>query len=196
MAAVNIGSPALLTPNQSVLNAVAEARQDSFAAGLPITSKEVDQKISSPSEKGVEHIGVGDSSSEAIDTLISTLIEFEPRDTRDLTQSSSKAEEKPLFSYGKDLIGLDFGIGASSSAPERDDGGKKYEDSKTEDNVLLSETEKPLSDVIERLLQVVPAMGQPLRSDSIAQLEDIVARLKLKDSSLAVTQDTKKLVSS
>lgn len=196
MAAVNIGSPAPLAPNQSVLATVAEARQDSFAAGLPITSKEVDQNLLGPSEEEVEHIDVGDSSSEAIDTLIPNLIEFEPRDTHHLTQSSLKAEEKPLFSYGKDLIGLDFGIGASSSAGERDDGGKKFEDSETEDSVLPGETEKPLSDVIERLLQVVPAMGQSLRSDSIAQLEDIVARLKLKDSSLAVTQDTKKLVPS
>lgn len=157
---------------------------------LPITSKEVDQSIG----KEVEQIGGGNSSRQLIDTLMSTLIDFEPSNKHDPVQLPLKAEEKPLSSYRSDLIGLNLGVGASSFATERNDGGKKSENSETEDIFLPSGPEKPISDVLNHLLQVVPAMGQSLRLDSIAKLEDIVAQLKLKDSSLAIPQDTKKLV--
>lgn len=110
------------------------------------------------------------------DTLISTSVEIEPESTHSVALFPLPANE-PTYSYSKDLVGLEFGTVAGSSAAKRDGGDKKLQDLEAEDSIPQSEN---LSVFYEKLAAIMPDLCQQLKPDSIVDLKNVFAQLRRK----------------
>ncbi|MCJ1470546.1 hypothetical protein MMC07_009192 [Pseudocyphellaria aurata] len=182
MAAMYRGSPAPLA--KSAIATVPESGQDIIAPDVARAS-EVGQNEPGLSRNEVEQPNLRDSAGGNIDTLISTSVETELGNIHSLTP-----ERNPPFSYSKDLLGLELGGDSGSSAAEHDDEGKTLGE-------RIPQTENPLSRFMAHLAQILPAIREQLRPDSVAHLDEILEQLRgknLEPPSSAATYDTNQVI--
>lgn len=191
-----------LALNQSATATVPQAGQSTIAPDVTMTSEEVDRNLPGPSEKKVEQADLEESAGEFTDTLISTSDmerDTESRSVGSLTSSPETVKKNPsyLYSYSKDLLGLDLGAGVGPSVTEHD-GGEKFKESDVEDGIKSRETGGPLSGVLAQLTQILPIIRDELNPDSVAQLDEILNQLRGRfpePLSSAATPDMKQVVS-